>query len=115
VGPGESAERLGEPITPRWIAVFLLAGAMLASAGFQAFQLGRERSNLQRIRDNQENAIRQAQRIRGQLDSVARRTLELAQQGNPGAATIVEQLARRGITINPNAAPAAPPAGGQTK
>jgi hypothetical protein len=95
--------------------VFLLAGAMLASLGFQAFQLGRERSDLHRVRDNQENAIQQAQRVRAQLDSVARRTLELAQQGNQGAAAIVEQLARRGITINPSAAGAALAPGGQTK
>jgi hypothetical protein len=105
----ESVERRVDPISARWLAVFLLAGAMLAWLGFQTFQLARERSTLHTIRANQEATIVQAQRVRSQLDSIARRTLELAQQGNPGAAAIVDQLARRGITINPAApAPAAP-------
>ena len=88
---------------------------MLTSLGLQTFQLGRERSNLHRIREDQENTMQQAKRVRAQLDSIAQRTLELAQQGNQGAAAIVEQLARRGITINPGSAGAGSPRGAQTK
>jgi hypothetical protein len=44
--------------------------------------------------------------MRLQLDGIARRTYELAQQGNPGASAIVEQLARRGIRIQPGTPPA---------
>ena len=90
--------------------MFLLATAMLVWLGFQTFQLARERSTLGTIKVNQETTIAQAQRVRGQLDSIARRTLELAQQGNAGAAAIVEQLARRGVAINPSA-PATPSPG----
>jgi N-acetylglucosamine kinase-like BadF-type ATPase len=105
--PGE--RRTGDPFTARWLAVFVLTAAMLAGLGYQTFQLVRERSTLQTIKVNQEATVVQAQRVRAQLDSIARRTLELAQQGNPGAASIVDQLARRGITINPTAAASAPP------
>ena len=44
-----------------------------------------------------------------------RRTFELAQKGNPGASLILQELARRGVTINP--APSAPgaPAPAPTK
>ena len=54
-------------------------------------------------RARQEAPIQQAGKVRAQLDSIAKRTLELAQQGDAGAATIVEELARRGVTINPSA------------
>ena len=91
-----------------WIAVALLTAAFLVLTGYQTFQLVRERGNLRTVRANQETPLQQAQRVRAQLDSIARSTLELAKQGNSGAAVIVEQLARRGITINPNAPPAAP-------
>jgi len=87
-----------------WPAVVLLTAALLLWTGFQTFQLIRERGTLQSIRAAQEPTIQQAVKLRGQLDSIAKRTLELAQQGNAGAATIVEELAKRGITIKLDAA-----------
>jgi hypothetical protein len=87
--------------------VALLTIALLASAGFQTFQLVRERSVLLRVKAGQEAPLQQAMKVRAQLDSIAKRTLELAQQGNAGAATLLEELAKRGVTINPSA-PAAP-------
>ena len=71
--------------------------------GFQTSALIRERRHIAAARANQEPLIQQAQRVRVQLDALARSTLQLAQQGNPSAALIVDQLARRGITINPQA------------
>jgi len=64
---------------------------------------------LNRLRAGQELTIQQATNLRAQLDSIARRTLELAQAGNPGAAVIVEELAKRGVTIKPDAPAAAAP------
>ena len=51
----------------------------------------------------------QAERVRTQSDSIARKMVQLARQGNPNAALIVDQLSRRGVTINPDAAPAPVP------
>lgn len=87
----------------------LLTLTVLLSLGFNTFSLIRERGNLMAIRQNQQATIQQAERVRAQLDSIARRTLELAQQGNSGAAIIVEQLARRGLTIKPGSAPPTSP------
>ena len=84
-----------------WPALALLTIAVVAWFGFQTFQLSRERSALQAARVSQEPTIAQAQRIRGQLDAITKSTLELAQQGNASAAFIVEELARRGVRINP--------------
>jgi hypothetical protein len=84
-------------------AVMLLTIAFVLWMAFQTFQLGRERVALRRIRAAQEPTIQQAVNVRAQLDSIAKRTLELAQQGNRSAATIVEELAKRGVTIKPDA------------
>lgn len=104
----------GEPMSGRWLAVVILALTMVGWFGLQTFQLVRERAHLRSLRENQESLLQQAQRVRGQLDSIARSTLELAHKGNQGAAVIVDQLARRGITINVNP-PAQAPEGAAPK
>jgi len=91
-------ERHSDP----WRAVALLTVAFVAWLSFQMVQHIRERSTLQAVRTGQEARIAQAQRIRGQFESITKGTLELAQRGNAGATFIIEELARRGVTINPN-------------
>jgi len=54
------------------------------------------------VRANQETTYQQAVKLRAQLDSIAAKTQILADQGNAGAKTIVEELQKRGVTINPN-------------
>lgn len=93
-----------------WLAVTLVTVAIVAWFAFQTYQLVRERSALESLKVAQEPTIAQAQKLRAQLDAISTKTLELAQQGNPGAALIVEQLARRGVTIKPNPSGAEAPA-----
>ena len=76
-------------------------------AGFQTVQLVRERTALHTLKANQEPTIQEAAKVRAQLDSIAGRMAVLASQGNAGARVIVEELRRRGITVNVPA-PAAP-------
>lgn len=87
------------------LAFVLLTIALLVALGYNTFYLARERQNLRTIRENQQAPLRQAERVRAQFDSIVKRTLQLAQQGNPNASMIVESLARRGITVNPGPAP----------
>ena len=101
--PGSRQERPSP-----WPAVTLLTIAMVAWFGFQTYQLVREREVLQSVKVAQEPTIAQAQKLRAQLEAISKKTLELAQQGNAGAALIVEELARRGVTINPSPPPPAP-------
>ena len=89
------------------IPVALVALALFIWAGFQTSQLVRERETLRAIRTNQESPVQEATKLRTQLDSIARGTLELANQGNQNAKTIIAELQKRGITINP-ASPAQP-------
>ena len=94
-----------------WTAVALLTIAVVAWLSFQTVQQIRERTTLQNVRTAQEAALERAQKIRAQFDTITKKTLELAQQGNAGAALIVDELARRGVTITPSssAGPLPPP------
>lgn len=94
-----------------WTAVALLTIAVVAWLSFQTVQQIRERTALQNVRTAQEAALERAQKIRAQFDTITKKTLELAQQGNAGAALIVDELARRGVTITPSssAGPLPPP------
>ena len=89
------------------VALALLA--FFLWTGFQTIEFVRERGVLKTLRAGQEPTLQEANKVRAQLDSIARKTAELAAQGNAGAKTIVEELRKNGVTINPNApAPAAP-------
>lgn len=81
--------------------------------GFQTYQFVRENTNLATLKTNQTQTYGNAQKMRGQLDTLAAETAKLAAAGNPNAAALVAALKQRGITIDPNKAkPAAeaPPA-----
>jgi hypothetical protein len=94
--------------------VTLTTIAMVTWFAFQTYQLVREWGVLQSVKVAQEPTIEQAKKLRTQLEAISKKTLELAQQGNSGAAQIVEELARRGVTINPSP-PAAPAASDSSK
>jgi hypothetical protein len=87
----------------------LVALAVTAWFAFQTYQLVRERQQLAQLRTAQDGPVEAAAKVRASLDSVARATALLAYRGNANARVIVEELRRRGITINqPGAAASAP-------
>ena len=88
-----------------FLPVALLAVAILLWVGFQTSQLIRERQGLRTLKDGQEAQVQTSQKVRASLDAVATGTLKLADQGNPNARLIVDELRKRGITINPTPAP----------
>ncbi len=107
----QSVETAEEPralwgVGSLFVPFSLIAMALLVWTGFQTIQLTRERTNLRTFKANQESPVQESLKLRAQLDSIAKRTAELAAQGNAGATTIVEALAKRGITINTSAVPA---------
>ena len=81
----------------------MLAAAWTLWAVFQMVMLFQEGSNLKTLRANQEPTVQQAMKLRAQLDSIAAKTAELAPKGNSNAKAIVDELKKRGITIDPNA------------
>lgn len=89
------------------LAVGLLA--MLIWVGFQASQMVREQDNLKQVYANQDSSLQAAQKMRTQMDVIAAGTVKLANQGNANAKMIIQALAERGITIDPDAKSPVPP------
>jgi hypothetical protein len=74
--------------------------AWLAWAVFQAVQLHEENKTLQSLKANQQQQVQQAQRVRQTLDRLALETQKLADAGNANAKLVIEELRKRGITVN---------------
>ena len=85
------------------IPLGILAAAMFVWAGAVALNQMAETSRLKEVRANQEALVQNSQKLRASLDALASETAKLAAQGNPNAKMLVDELAKRGITINPNA------------
>jgi len=82
------------------LPLVLVIVAVLMMLSFQTVTLWQEREALTVRYAKQEPALQQSQQMRAQLDSIARKTADLADQGNTNAALLVETLQQRGITIN---------------
>jgi F0F1-type ATP synthase membrane subunit b/b' len=105
--PAVTPTPLGRTITSRsavartaFVPLLLLAIAFVVFAGFQTLQMVTTRSQLSQAQVNLEPQIQQAAKVRASLDAVATATAKLATEGNGNAQVIVEQLRKRGITIN---------------
>jgi len=86
----------------------LLGGlAMLGWLGFQVQQQLAERELLGTAHASQQQTVDNAGKLRASLDALAADTQRMAQAGNPSAKLLVDELARRGVTINATAAGAA--------
>ena len=102
----QAALRYG-PFVPLLLGLLALA----VWFGLQTWLLLQEGSNLRNAHAGQQQAVDNATRLRGSLDAVAADTQRLADAGNPNARLLVEELRKRGVTINPDAAkPADAPA-----
>lgn len=85
----------------------LILGLVLAAwFGFQAAQLRFERDAMNEILTSQDKQMQEARKLRDALDAIARGTVKLADEGNPNARLLVDELVKRGVKINPK-----PPAG----
>ena len=86
-----------------FIPLLILFLATAAWSGFQFRQLQLEKATLTTLRTNQEELVQQAEKVRSTLDRLALETQKLADAGNPSARIVVDELRRRGVTINPPA------------
>ena len=86
----------------------LLAGlAVLGWLGFQAQQQYAERQILQSAYASQQQTVDSAGKLRASLDVLAADTQRLADSGNPNARALVDELKKRGVTINSASTPPA--------
>ena len=91
-----------------FLPLFLLAIGAVAWPAFQCYQLVSEKQALTPVFGNQSRQVEDSTKLRNSLDALARETALLADTGNAGAKFIVSELARRGVTINPNASSTVP-------
>ena len=77
---------------------------MMVQAGAVAYGNRADQIMLQNAIANQTPAVEEIEKVRKQLNGIASKTLQLAQQGNANAARIVEQLQAAGVNLNPSAA-----------
>ena len=92
-----------------FVPLLILSTAFLTLLTFQTLQLYRDYGGLQELEDAQQQPLEEAQRLRTQLDGVAADTARLAEQGNANARRVIDELRKRGITVNPGAASATAP------
>ena len=100
--PREPDVRRKSPFLP----LLLLAFAGVSWPEFQCYQLINEKQALAAFAVNQTPQFEDAGKMRNTFDTVTRETALLAGEGNAGAKLIVDELARRGININRDTAPA---------
>lgn len=98
VGPRGPRRHIYSPFIP----IVVLAAAFVAWLGFQGWQLVAERRQLGQARAQLEAPFESSTKLRASLDAVAAATAKLAEQGNANARVIVDELRRRGVTINPD-------------
>lgn len=84
-----------------FVPLLLMSLAIVAWLSFQAAQLLREQQLLTIAQASLQTQEESAAKVRSSLDAVATATARLAADGNANARVIVEELRKRGVTINP--------------
>lgn len=91
-------------------APLLLASlAMLAALSYQTWLAYSDRLVLQAAFTNQQPTVDNATKLRTSLDTLAADTQRLADAGNTSARLLVDELKKRGVTINAGIAAAGSP------
>lgn len=91
-----------------FLPALLLALAGLGALGMTTYQSALERQVLAQRVAGSDAQVGEARRARAALDSLASATKALALAGNPNARALVDELQRRGVTIDaPKTSPAA--------
>lgn len=96
------------PRTNGNLALTLVVFSWCAWMVFQTVQLVRERNHLSQLQTNQETALKEATKVRAQIEAITADTAKLAAAGNPGAQRILAEFRRRGFKIAAEAEPVAP-------
>lgn len=105
------AQPLPMPAPRTAFVPLLLCGlALLGWLAFQGTLLWRDHQALAATHAGQQQTVDNASKLRGSLDALAADTQRMADAGNPNARLLVEELRKRGVTINPAATPATPAA-----
>ena len=92
-----------------FVPLLIVAASFVIWTGFQSAQLLREHDALTAAHQGQGAQLQDAAKLRASLDSVASETRKLADDGNPNAKLIIDELKKRGVTISTTPAAQVPP------
>ena len=106
--PIQSEHPVGQGSIRGVLPLLLMALALVIWFSFQLFQSLKTKDALEQAFTAQETPVQNATKVRKSLSALALATKQLAGQGNPNAATVVSNLAARGINIDDQQAPQAP-------
>jgi len=85
------------------LVVTLVLVCILVQNGYQTYQILNDQETLGQQIAAQESTVRDAEKVRAQLLSIAGQTAVLAEKGNPNAIRLVEQLKAQGVVFHPPA------------
>jgi hypothetical protein len=94
-----------------FVPLLLGTAALTGWFGLQSWLLVEEQGRLKAAYAAQQQTVENATKLRQSLDALASDTQRLADTGNPNARLLVEELRKRGVTINPKPADSGAPAG----
>jgi hypothetical protein len=103
-------QSVNAPSRSVFLPLVLLFITVLIGALSQGVNTYRQWHDLDEVHKNQETKIQAATRLRAQLDGLARETAILANNGNSNARIVVQELQKRGVSIDVNATPLPSPA-----
>lgn len=89
-----------------FVPLLLFGLAVLGWLVFQGVMLLGDRQTLQAAHAAQQQTVDNAGKLRSSLDTLAADTQRMADAGNANARLLVEELRKRGVTINPAASTA---------
>ena len=95
------AQGRGSSIGDLWLPLLLVVVALFVLMAFETGQAVHDRGTLADQRRLQEPTVQEAIKVRQQLETLAGRTAQLAAEGNEGAKTVVDQMKRQGVALNP--------------
>ena len=84
-----------------YIPVLIGLAALVGLLGFQAIELSQAHGGLRAQHEAQNTAMESSEKMRQQLGTIASKTAELAQKGDPDAKAIVDAYAKRGLQFVP--------------
>ena len=84
-----------------WLPVVIVVVSFFALMAFETGYTIHDRDALAEQQRLQEPAVQEAIKLRQTLEVLARKTAQLAADGDEGAKAIVDQMKRQGITMTP--------------
>lgn len=104
-GVPQAAPRTTQRVHGPFVPLLLGGLALAATLGLQVGSLMQDRQALQTAHASQQQVVDNATKLRASLDALAADTQRMADAGNANARLLVEELKKRGVTINPSAPP----------